>query len=236
MEKHRTDPLTALVIDDGLIPLIAQARLLAQFGFHVVTANNAVDAFEILEHSMVDFVLTDIEMPDIRGDELAYLIHKKFPKLPVIAITSGNLIELALNEKARFHKILTKPLTQEKVSFLSLKQQKEKCMTPTRIKVVEGPNGKRVFLGSAFPGVYFTPREAELAIFLGDYKYREIAAIMKVSSRTTEYYSTNMKKKLHCSNKRHLVYVLKHSGLLDQLKAVIDIGYLFDKDCANNND
>lgn len=230
MDKPRTYPLTALVIDDGPISLVAQARLLSQFGFHVVSANNATDAFEILEHSMVDFVLTDIEMPDMRGDELAYRLHKKFPKLPVIAITSGNLIELALNERARFHKILTKPLTQEKMSFLTFKQQKEKCMTPTRIKVVEGPNGKRVFLGSAFPGVYFTPREAELAIFLGEYKYREIAAIMKVSHRTTEYYSTNMKKKLHCCNKRHLVYVLKHSGIVDQLKAVIDVSYLFDRD------
>ena len=42
-------------------------------------------------------------------------------------------------------------------------------------------------------------------------------------------YATNMKKKLRCENKRHLIYVLKNSGLLEQLKLVIDITYLLDK-------
>lgn len=221
--------ITALLVDDRPLILTAESHLLTQFGFHVVKASNAEDALETLKHSPVDLVITDIEMPGMRGDDLAYEIHKRYPNMPVIAATTGNLMNLAINEKARFHKILTKPLTKEKVSSLLLRQQKKHCAAATRVKAVEGPNGKRIFLGHAFLGVYLTEREAELAIFLADHKYREIADIMKVSSRTTEYYAANMKKKLHCGNKHHLVYVLKHSGIAEQLKKLTDFSHLFDK-------
>ncbi len=104
----------------------------------------------------------------------------------------------------------------------------------TKIKVIEGPNGKRIFLGNEFPGVYFTVREAEIAQLLGDYKYYEIGDLMTISKRTAEYYSMNMKKKMRCENKRELVYVLQNSGLLEQLKEEVDISYLFNKN--NDND
>ncbi len=99
-------------------------------------------------------------------------------------------------------------------------------MVGSKIHVMEGPNGKRIFLGSLFPGVYFTTREAEMAQLLVDYKYREIAVLLMISRRTAEYYATNMKKKLRCINKRELVYILKNSGLLEQLREEVDISYI----------
>lgn len=101
-------------------------------------------------------------------------------------------------------------------------------MRSTTIKVIEGPNGRRIFLGSAFPGIYFTVRESEIAQLLGDYKYREIGKLMTISRRTAEYYSMNMKKKLRCQNKRELVFVLRQTGLLEQLRDEVDISYLFE--------
>lgn len=228
-------PITALLIESRPIVLVAESKLLTQFGFYVVTAATAEEAMQILEHSPVDLVITDIEMPGMRGDELAYEIHKKYPNMPVIAATTGNLMELAINDKARFHKILTKPLTKEKMNFFSFKRQKEQCMIPTRVKVIEGPNGQRIFLGSAFSGVCFTPTKAELAIFLADYKYHEIAKIMKVSSRITEYYAANMKKKLYCKNKGHLIYVSKQSSIAEQLKKLMNASHLFDKSVSSFN-
>lgn len=102
-------------------------------------------------------------------------------------------------------------------------------MEKTRIKVVDGPNGKRIFLGSRFPGVYFTTREAELAQLLEEYKYHEIGDLLTISRRTAEYYTMNMKKKLRCLSKRELVFVLRESGLIDQLGEEVDITYLFEE-------
>jgi DNA-binding CsgD family transcriptional regulator len=103
-------------------------------------------------------------------------------------------------------------------------------MEKTKIKVIEGPNGKRIFLGSQFPGVYFTVREAEMAQLLCDFKYREIGDILTISKRTAEYYAMNMKKKLRCTSKRELVFRIIHSGLLEQLKIVVDISHILEKD------
>ena len=101
-------------------------------------------------------------------------------------------------------------------------------MKQVKLRIEDGPNGKRIFLGSEYPDIYLTIREAELAQLLGNYKYREIAELLKVSRRTIEYYTMNMKKKLHCRNKRELIYVIQHSGLLEQLKLEVDISYLFE--------
>ena len=99
-------------------------------------------------------------------------------------------------------------------------------MKQVKLRVEEGPNGKRIYLGDEYPEVYFTVREAELAQLLENYKYREIAKILKVSRRTIEYYCTNIKKKMRCRNKRELIYIIKHSGLLEQLKERVDISQL----------
>ncbi len=93
------------------------------------------------------------------------------------------------------------------------------------IKVIEGPNGKKILLGSAFTGVHLTVREAEVAQLLGDHKYREIGEKMAISRRTVEYYSTNIKKKLRCASKREVVMCLQEAGILEQLKEQIGISH-----------
>ena len=85
-------------------------------------------------------------------------------------------------------------------------------MKQVKLRIEDGPNGKRIYLGDEYPEVYLTIREAELAQLLENYKYREIAKILKVSRRTIEYYCTNIKKKMRCRSKRELIYIIKHSG------------------------
>lgn len=108
-------------------------------------------------------------------------------------------------------------------------------MLESRLRVMDGPNGRRIFLGGDFPGVYLTVREAEMAQLLEDFKYREIAALMKISRRTAEYYALNMKKKLRCHNKREMIYMLSTGGIVKQLEEIVDIKYLFKSDENNTN-
>lgn len=103
-----------------------------------------------------------------------------------------------------------------------------RTLYPARIKVIVSPWGKRIFLGNVFPGIYLTEREAELIQLLEQYKYREIASMMKVSRRTAEYISANLQRKLNCRSKQRLVEIFKQSGLSEQLCVAIDISYLFD--------
>lgn len=101
------------------------------------------------------------------------------------------------------------------------------------MRVYQGPNGQRIILGSAFPGIHLTGREAEVSQLLEKYKYREIAVLMGISRRTVEYYALNIKKKFNCVSKRELVYKLKHAGILDQLKKCVDVSHFFEKESSD---
>lgn len=102
-------------------------------------------------------------------------------------------------------------------------------MNQVKLRVEEGPNGKRFFLGDDYPGVYLTVREAELAQLVVEHKYHEIADLMGISCRTIEYYTMNIKKKLRCQHKRELIYIICESGLLEQLKEHVDINHIYEE-------
>lgn len=100
----------------------------------------------------------------------------------------------------------------------------------TEVHLIDGAGGRRIYLGKAFPGVYFTVREAELAQLLADFKYREIACLMNISRRTAEYYAFNMKKKLRCETKTQMTEILNNFGIVNKIKKVVDVTYLFSED------
>ncbi len=79
---------TILVVDDEpqLITL-AQEVLIAQ-GYRVLTANNGVNALEVLKKNTVDLLLSDIIMPKINGYLLVEQVTKRYPQLKII-LTSG---------------------------------------------------------------------------------------------------------------------------------------------------
>jgi CheY-like chemotaxis protein len=62
--------------------------VLAFDGYEVKTASGGSEALEILEHESFDLVITDFNMPGIKGDELAVKIKARWPRKPVIMLTA----------------------------------------------------------------------------------------------------------------------------------------------------
>ena len=62
--------------------------ILVRIGYHVLTATNAADAM-LLAHDTpkIDLLLSDIEIPDMRGDHLAAEITTLHPSASVIFAT-----------------------------------------------------------------------------------------------------------------------------------------------------
>ncbi len=81
-------PRHVLVVDDE--PLVCDAvRMLLAFDGHIVqTAHSARDALALFEPGKFDVVITDFEMPDMKGDELAGQIKARDPKQAVVMITA----------------------------------------------------------------------------------------------------------------------------------------------------
>ncbi|MCD6013196.1 MAG: response regulator [Flavipsychrobacter sp.] len=59
-----------LVIDDDTIMLKTIQYILNKDGYNVVTATDGREAYELLDYSMYDVVITDLRMPRMDGMEL----------------------------------------------------------------------------------------------------------------------------------------------------------------------
>jgi DNA-binding NtrC family response regulator len=75
-----------LVDDDDAIRKIL-FLLLSELKFEVQSFDNAHDALAFFNNKGAELVLTDIQMPDMDGCELAFNIKKTSPKTPVILMT-----------------------------------------------------------------------------------------------------------------------------------------------------
>ena len=103
---------TILIVDDEKnYPLILSA-VLQEEGYETLTANSGQEALEILAHSDVDLVLTDMKMPKMDGIELLERVKENDPELPIIMMTAYGTVEKAVEamQKGAYNYILKKTL------------------------------------------------------------------------------------------------------------------------------
>lgn len=82
---------TILIVDDDLILLESIADLLLLSDFRVKTANNGVEALELLKkEDPPDCIISDVMMPEMDGYGLLEAIktHEMWSDIPVILITA----------------------------------------------------------------------------------------------------------------------------------------------------
>jgi len=77
-------PLVALLIDDDLDVLAANARFLRVHGLEVLVADRARAGLAWLDERSVDAVVTDLRMPDGDGIAFARQARERHPFLPIV--------------------------------------------------------------------------------------------------------------------------------------------------------
>ncbi|MBP6672244.1 MAG: sigma-54-dependent Fis family transcriptional regulator [Bacteroidetes bacterium] len=85
-----------LVVDDEEIIRDSISFILEKEGYMVRKAENGAMALKVMSENMFDLVITDIEMPELRGPELLEKISERFPQTFVIIITAYASIETAV--------------------------------------------------------------------------------------------------------------------------------------------
>lgn len=83
------DKKTILVVDDEVMLLKSISRALCLEGYKVYEASSAKIGLELLSKERVDFILSDIQMPDLDGVEFLKRIKEDFPEIPVVAFMTG---------------------------------------------------------------------------------------------------------------------------------------------------
>jgi len=102
-----------LVVDDNLTNLCILKNQLEFWKLVPVLAKSGAEALEIItKGTPFDLVLTDMQMPEMDGCELAQNIQQLYPELPIILLSSvGD--ERNKQYAGLFNSILTKPIKQE---------------------------------------------------------------------------------------------------------------------------
>jgi CheY-like chemotaxis protein len=105
------------IIDDDELTRAHMARTLEAEGFAVVEAQTAKQGLELVAESEPDVVLVDLIMPDQDGLETIGALRRRWPDMPIIAISGGGRIgpSLYLELAARLGATacLSKPLSVE---------------------------------------------------------------------------------------------------------------------------
>ncbi len=79
---------TILVVDDDPLIAMSTVDMLEDLGHTVIEANSAKRALEILEAEQnIDLMMTDHAMPGMTGTELAEIVRRRRPDMPVLLAT-----------------------------------------------------------------------------------------------------------------------------------------------------
>ena len=78
-----------LCVDDDSAFRQFYQNLLGSYGYEVTVAANGPQALRVLLSHKVDAVLTDMEMPEMTGAELAVRLKKMRPELPVLLVSGS---------------------------------------------------------------------------------------------------------------------------------------------------
>lgn len=129
-----------LVVDDepGVRTLVR--RILGNAGYGVVEAGNGVEALAVMASSQqVDFLIADLDMPVMRGEEMARRIRALRPDLRVLYVTAHS--ELLFKDRPELidgEAFLDKPFTMrgllEAVSLLKSGHINKPAIEPQRLR------------------------------------------------------------------------------------------------------
>ena len=76
-----------LFVDDDPLVRETTALILTQKGFEVRTSEDGFAALVDLRTALPDLIISDLRMPNMSGFELLSIVRRRFPHIPVIAIS-----------------------------------------------------------------------------------------------------------------------------------------------------
>src|SRR5712664_3715797 len=114
--RREVVPMNLLIVDDEQSIRETCATVSEQCGMKAVAVATAKEALEVLEHSAVDIVLTDLKLQQSNGVELLKHVHDRHPEVAVVVLTQYGTIESAL-EVTRMGAVdyVTKPFRIEEL-------------------------------------------------------------------------------------------------------------------------
>jgi signal transduction histidine kinase/DNA-binding response OmpR family regulator len=169
--------LIAIIIDDDQSLLQLTTEVLRQHHYSVFPFNNAPEALIWIENNAFDFVITDIQMPDMDGfifiKELQNTLKLNYKNQAVIAVTGRQDLSLEDYKRAGFATVIRKPFSP-KVMLKTINAIFNKSEIPIiPAKNNNSKNGDKLYSLKALKA--FLPNEKEAL--------KEVLKVFMTSSR-----------------------------------------------------
>jgi len=177
----------------------------------IFEASSGTDVIEYLKNGdgNPDIILMDLKMPGINGVEATKIIHKEFPNIKIIALTSYNtksFIANMINVGASSY-LVKNASPKEMIDTINEVADKGFFYNESVMQVIQDDiisNGKTN--KSRFDEEFVTSREKEvLDLICKQLNTNEIAEKLFISSRTVEGHRTNLMIKTESKNIAGLV-------------------------------
>ena len=91
---------TILVAEDSTTDMAMMRSLLKRSGHDVITAANGREAIDQVGQSSPDAIVTDLQMPEMDGEELVRRVIAEFPEIPIVLATAHGSESLAADALA----------------------------------------------------------------------------------------------------------------------------------------
>jgi two-component system sensor histidine kinase/response regulator len=122
-----------LIVDDNPNNIQVVATIMAEYGYELGIAMNAVEAYKFLEANTPELILLDADMPEVNGFEVCSTLKKDllYKNIPIIFLTAKNDKEDVVNAfDLGAVDYITKPFNRKELiarvrTHLSLKKTKD---------------------------------------------------------------------------------------------------------------
>lgn len=206
-----------LIVDDHPFVLNGLTNLINKIkGLNVIgQASNGKEALQFIKENTVDIIVTDIEMPEMDGNELIDVLNRKYPKIKIIVITMHS------------HHYMVKKILGKNINAILSKSAGEVELKNAIADIENGnmfidPNVHEVIIGSVKSdtqtidqGASLTQRERQiLQLIYEGYNTQEISEKLCKSKNTIESHRRNMFLKCGVKNIASLIKYGFEKGLI----------------------
>jgi DNA-binding NtrC family response regulator len=94
VEREIKAMIKILIIEDTLLVAEMLTVRLTKEGYNTIFYTNPVDAVEDMKVSKYDIIISDLEMPDVGGEEILELVTESYRDISLI-LMSGNFEKLS---------------------------------------------------------------------------------------------------------------------------------------------
>ncbi len=212
-------PITVAITDDHPLAVAGLQNMLSSCSHIKVlnTYSNGAELLQGLEAEQPDMLLLDVLLPDTKGPELAAVIHSKYPKINILAITS---LDAPVHVKAMLRNgckgyLLKNTDVQTLIHAIEEVHRGNEYIEPS-IKEQMLQNMLHFKKQTSIKKPSLTRRETEiLHLIIEENTNQEIADKLFLSLRTIENHRFSLFQKLDVKNTVGLVKAAIQLGLME---------------------